>query len=79
MWIEENTDEAVILSFPELNFLTIKQISDLRPGQLVDFVALIKNFGDLIDGQKIRNGNSLPMREIVLSDDSTDDTVYNLF
>jgi len=64
--------------FPGFQFFDhIKQILNNEPEVLVDFVALIKNAGDLVE-KKTRNGNVLPMREIALSDDSTDDTVYKI-
>lgn len=72
-WIEEKkADEADILSFPMFHFLTINEILDRKHEELVDFVALIKSAGDLVYN-KTRAGEILPMREIVLFEDSTDD------
>jgi len=79
MTIEEmKADAADILSFPIIHFSTVDEILDRKPGHLVDFVATIKKAGDLVE-KEIRNGNVLPMREIELSDDSTEDTVLYLF
>lgn len=79
MSIEEmKADAADILSFPIIHFSTVNEILDRKPGHCVDFVALIKKAGYLVE-KEIRNGNVLPMREIELSDDSTEETVSYLF
>jgi len=55
MWIEEKkADEADVLSFPMIHFSTVNEILDLKPGDLVDFVALIKNANDIIDKKTIK-------------------------
>ena len=76
MWIEEKkADKAdVLYLFPVFHFSTVNEILDLKPGDLVDFVALIKNADDIID-KKTKAGTILPMREIQVSDELTEDIV----
>jgi len=79
MWIEEKKeDEADVLTFPMIHYSTVDEMLDLKPGDFVDFVALIKNADEIVD-KKTKAGDILPMREIQVSDESTDDIVLYTF
>jgi len=70
----EKVNSADFLFFPKTHFSTINEIFNRKHRELVNFVALLKDFGDLVE-KKTYAGVILPMRVIVLYDHSTVDTV----
>ena len=72
--IQEKRENVEFPSYSPPSLLNVNTVLDLKPGVFVDIVASVKSATNLVD-QKTRNGNEIPMRELELSDGSTDETV----